>query len=192
MNNKNFKVLKKNARKAKYLKIKFMLVSIFNAKNKTRYLKKNKVFAEMGENVLFQPMKLPNNPDLIKIHNNVKIAADVTFYEHDVINQMLSIMDDTQYMVHHSCIEIFDNVFIGGNSVIIGNCKIGPNAVIGAGSVVTKDVPPGTIVAGNPATVVGKFEDLHNRRKKEMQKDGDSKMHISHEELWKEFDKKRR
>jgi acetyltransferase-like isoleucine patch superfamily enzyme len=40
---------------------------------------------------------------------------------------------------------------IGSNSTILGNVTIGENAIVGAGSVVTKDVPPNVIVAGNPA-----------------------------------------
>ena len=42
---------------------------------------------------------------------------------------------------------------IGSNCTILGNVTIGENAIVGAGSVVTKDVPPNTIVAGNPARV---------------------------------------
>ncbi len=45
---------------------------------------------------------------------------------------------------------------IGSGSTILANVTIGENAVIGAGSVVTKDVPPETIVAGNPAKVLRK------------------------------------
>lgn len=44
--------------------------------------------------------------------------------------------------------------------------KIGPNAIVAAGSVVTKDVPEGTIVGGNPAKVIGKFEDFVVKRNK--------------------------
>lgn len=44
------------------------------------------------------------------------------------------------------------------------NVKIGPNAIVAAGSVVVKDVAPGTIVGGNPAKVIGKFDDLMERR----------------------------
>ncbi len=43
---------------------------------------------------------------------------------------------------------------IGSGSTILGNVTIGENAIIGAGSVVTKDVPPDTIVAGNPAKIM--------------------------------------
>jgi len=52
------------------------------------------------------------------------------------------------------CPKIEDNVNIGANTVIIGEIVIGKNAIIGAGSVVTKDVPQSVIVAGNPAKVI--------------------------------------
>jgi carbonic anhydrase/acetyltransferase-like protein (isoleucine patch superfamily) len=47
-----------------------------------------------------------------------------------------------------------DNVWIGSNSVILPGIKIGDNSVIGAGSVVTKDVPSFSVAAGNPAKVI--------------------------------------
>lgn len=47
---------------------------------------------------------------------------------------------------------------IGGGAVILPGILIGENAMIGAGSVVTRDVPPGTIVVGNPARSIGKTE----------------------------------
>ncbi len=48
---------------------------------------------------------------------------------------------------------------IGSGSTILSNTNIGENAIVGAGSVVTKDVPPNTIVAGNPAKVLRHIED---------------------------------
>jgi acetyltransferase-like isoleucine patch superfamily enzyme len=141
----------------------------------------------LGENVLFQPLKLPNEPQLIKIHNNVKIAEGVTFYTHDAINGMFAVMDNKSYVLHGNCIEIFDNVFIGGKAVVAGNVKIGPNAIIGAGTVVTKDVPEGVVVAGNPASIVGKFDDFKEKR---LNCDATKKVYdpsLRADELWKQF-----
>ncbi len=45
---------------------------------------------------------------------------------------------------------------IGSGSTILSHVTVGENAVVGAGSVVTKDVPPNTIVAGNPARILRK------------------------------------
>jgi len=55
-------------------------------------------------------------------------------------------------------IKIGDNVWIGMNAVILKGVTIGDNSVVAAGSVVTKSVEPNTVVAGNPAVVVKKFE----------------------------------
>jgi len=54
---------------------------------------------------------------------------------------------------------IRDNVFIGYGAIILGNVTIGPNAVVGAGAVVVKDVAEGDIVAGVPAKPVGRVQD---------------------------------
>jgi acetyltransferase-like isoleucine patch superfamily enzyme len=54
-----------------------------------------------------------------------------------------------------SPVTIGSDVFIGGRSIILKGVQIGQGAVIGAGSIVTKDVPEWNIVAGNPARSVG-------------------------------------
>jgi acetyltransferase-like isoleucine patch superfamily enzyme len=53
---------------------------------------------------------------------------------------------------------ICDNVWIGMNATILKGVTIGENAVVAAGSVVAKDVPPNTVVAGNPAVAVRTLE----------------------------------
>ena len=55
-------------------------------------------------------------------------------------------------------IVIEDDVFVGMNSLILKGVTVGTGSVVGAGSVVSQDVPPGTVVAGNPATVVAELE----------------------------------
>ena len=51
-------------------------------------------------------------------------------------------------------VTVGNNVWIGGSVTIIGGVTIGDNAVIAAGSVVIRDVPANTLVAGNPARVI--------------------------------------
>ena len=53
-------------------------------------------------------------------------------------------------------ITVCDNVWIGGSVVILAGVTIGQNSVIGAGSVVTKDIPPDSIAVGNPCKVIKK------------------------------------
>ncbi len=47
------------------------------------------------------------------------------------------------------------------------NVKIGPNAIVAANSVVTKDVPEGAVVGGNPAKVIGSYETVKSKRLKQ-------------------------
>lgn len=54
----------------------------------------------------------------------------------------------------HAPVTIEDDVFIGMHSIILKGVRLGAGCVVGAGSVVSHDVPPGAVVAGNPAQVV--------------------------------------
>jgi len=58
----------------------------------------------------------------------------------------------------HAPITVGDDVFIGMNSLILKGVTLGDGCVVGAGSVVSSDVPPYTVVAGNPATVVRELD----------------------------------
>lgn len=60
-------------------------------------------------------------------------------------------------------IKIGTNVFIGANSSVIGNVSIGHGCIIGANSVVTKDIPPFSMVVGNPAKIVKYYDFKTNK-----------------------------
>jgi acetyltransferase-like isoleucine patch superfamily enzyme len=51
-------------------------------------------------------------------------------------------------------IEVGDFAFIGANATVLPGCKIGANVIVGAGSVVTRDIPNGITVVGSPATEI--------------------------------------
>jgi acetyltransferase-like isoleucine patch superfamily enzyme len=55
-------------------------------------------------------------------------------------------------------IVIEENVWIGGSAILLPGVRIGQNAVVGAGAVVTRSVPANTVVAGNPARVIREIE----------------------------------
>ena len=97
--------------------------------------------------------------------NNVIITSGVTFVTHDIFDMGINYMNkDKQVPTLYKPIEIMDNVFIGCNSIILGGVKIGNNVVIAAGSVVTKDVPDNSVVAGNPAKVIETFGEYLEKR----------------------------
>ena len=52
------------------------------------------------------------------------------------------------------CVSIGDFAFIGAGATVLPNLKIGKNSIIGAGAVVTKDVPDNVVVYGNPAKFI--------------------------------------
>ena len=55
---------------------------------RAEFLRKNKVFYEMGEHCYWHPRTIPSEPYLLKIHNNVVVAAGVSFHTHDVLEYM--------------------------------------------------------------------------------------------------------
>lgn len=137
-----------------------------NGRKKAEYLKSLNVFKSFGNNNFWYSRIIPADMEMISIHNNVKIATDVYFCTHDVLHDLFN--DDVKlkgkYTRYSKNIEIFDNVFIGARSTIMYNVKIGPNAIVAANSVVTKDVPEGAVVGGNPARIIGRYEDVAQKR----------------------------
>ncbi len=95
--------------------------------------------------------------DKLIIGNHVDIASDVMIYnsEHDVNNESFS--------AKNSPVTIEDYVFIGPRVIILAGVTIGRGTVIGAGAVVTKDIPPYAIAGGVPAKIIGerRNKDLH-------------------------------
>lgn len=86
----------------------------------------------------------------VEIGDHVMIAshAVVTSQTHDLETELYR---DSDIMKK---VTIGANVWIGSHSIILPGVTIGDSAVVGAGSVVTRDVPPGALVSGSPAKVV--------------------------------------
>lgn len=82
--------------------------------------------------------------DGMRIENNVFIGSNVTFTNDKYPKSKV-------YPKEFEKIIIKKGASIGANSTIIGSVTIGENALIGAGSLITKDIPPNTVWYGNPA-----------------------------------------
>jgi maltose O-acetyltransferase len=93
----------------------------------------------------------------VHIGNHVMIGPHVQIYTpaHE-----LRAEDRNRGLEVAKSIVIEDNVWIGGSAILLPGVRLGGNAVVGAGAVVTHNVPANTIVAGNPARVIRKIEQV--------------------------------
>jgi galactoside O-acetyltransferase len=113
----------------------------------------------------------------VEFGNNIFVAWGSYFYDHDShsldyklrqddISQQLTDIRNGEFFITHknwdvvntASIKICDNAWIGMNALILKGVTIGEGAIVGAGSVVTKDVEPWTIVAGNPAKFIKRVD----------------------------------
>lgn len=87
----------------------------------------------------------------IIIGDNVLVGPRVSFYTAGHPTDPQVRVQDLEFGLP---IKIEDNVWIGGSAVILPGVTVERNAIVAAGAVVTKDVPPNVIVGGNPATII--------------------------------------
>jgi acetyltransferase-like isoleucine patch superfamily enzyme len=109
---------------------------------------------EVGENFFANYNFIVLDGNYVRIGDNVWIAPNVGIY---AAGHPLDVEDRIAGEEYAFPVTIEDNVWIGGSVSIIGGVTIGKNSVVAAGSVVIRDVPPDTLVAGNPAKVVRKL-----------------------------------
>ncbi|MBJ8025938.1 sugar O-acetyltransferase [Bacillus cereus] len=114
---------------------------------------------EWGENSYanFNCVILDSAP--VKIGNNVMIGPNVNMYTatHSIYPSLRNDREKEgleSLITYAKPIVIEDGVWIGGGSILTPGIKIGENSVIGAGSVVTKDIPSHVVAVGNPCKVI--------------------------------------
>lgn len=117
--------------------------------------------ANVGKNNRIMIRSLGESPYLVMIGNHCTITSGVVLLTHDGAGWLFT--DELPSLQKFGSIEILDNCFIGINAVILPGVKVGPNSIVGACSVVTKDVPPGMVVAGNPASVVSDIDSYREK-----------------------------
>lgn len=125
------------------------------------YLKRRGVFHSMGDNCRILPTTNFTDPAYVRLGNNVHFSNSAVI-GHDGSIAMLNEAYGVK-LESVGKIDIRDNVFIGYHAIILPGVTIGPDAIVAAGSVVTKDVAPGDIAGGIPARPIGKVSELVRR-----------------------------
>jgi serine O-acetyltransferase len=138
---KLFKIMRENGR---------ILIVFFGMRIKF----KNPLVSQLGDCCCIGDLqKLLDNRTRFPHPIGIVVTKDVVIGKDCAIYQNVTI--DAKYFAKDKPPILGDNVRIYANACIIGDIKIGNNAVIAAGAVVLEDVPPNAVVAGNPAKIIG-------------------------------------
>jgi maltose O-acetyltransferase len=114
----------------------------------TEFLKKLGVQIGKNSTVLYPAYVDGRWPYLLEIGNNVVISINATILTHDASTAYAGDMVKVGKVIVH------DHCFIGANCTILSGVSIGPESIVGAGSIISRDVPPNTVYAGNPARFI--------------------------------------
>lgn len=107
---------------------------------------------KIGDNTWIGPFCMIDGSGGLTIGANCSIATGTQIMSHDTVRWAVS---GGQEPYEYSPTSIGDCCFLGAHSVIVRGVTIGKHSIIGAGAVVTKDVPEFSIVAGAPARIIG-------------------------------------
>jgi UDP-3-O-[3-hydroxymyristoyl] glucosamine N-acyltransferase len=112
----------------------------------------------MGQYCSILPATVFTDPGYVRLGNNVRFASCCVLGHSGVVNMLNRAFGTELDSVGKT--DIRDNVFVGYGAIIMPGVTIGPNAVVAAGAVATRNVPPDSIVAGSPARSIGTVDNL--------------------------------
>jgi acetyltransferase-like isoleucine patch superfamily enzyme len=129
-----------------------------DGKGWAEYLRRHGQLSHVGADCSILPSTRIVDPPYTWIGDRVCLAA-CTLICHDGAIEMLYHRHGVR-LDRVLPIVIEDDVFVGEGAIVLGGTTIGEGSIVGAGSVLRQRVPPGSVVTGNPAKVVGKVEDM--------------------------------
>lgn len=157
---------------ARYLPVSYRYSILGQVAKACRAIACSYIFAKAGKNINIERgadfgsgtlIEIGNNsgigincsvPANLKMGNDVMMGPDVMIIGENHRFDDLQIPMNVQGFKETAPVNIGDDVWIGARVIILPGITIGRGSIIGAGAVVTKDVPPFTICAGNPAHVI--------------------------------------
>lgn len=112
----------------------------------------------VGEGCRIISCDVRSEPWLLTIGERVTVSSDVLFITHDGTGWLFA--DSRGRRFRYAKISIGSDCFIGARAVIMPGVRIEDKCIVAAGAVVTRSVPSGSIVGGNPARVIGNYADF--------------------------------
>lgn len=131
--------------------------------------KLRKLGAKIGNNVEFiLNQNFGSEPYLISIGDNTTVSFDCAFVNHDAATRVIrNLPDGHKETVIYGPITIGKNCFIGCRTTLLPNVTIGDNSVIGACSLVNRDIPSNVVAAGVPCKVICTLDEYRQKHKKD-------------------------
>lgn len=148
-------------------KIRYRL-SHTSARRYVNYLRSKGIV--IGDNCQFRDLKSVridlNRPSLVTIGSHVDMNKNFQILTHDFATGVFRNVFK-EFVPSSGRIVIGNNIYFGTDVIVLKGVHIGDNCIIGAGSIVTKNIPASSVAAGRPARVICTLEEYYEKRKKQ-------------------------
>jgi len=148
-----------------FLQVIYQYICSSDSKLYINYLRRKGVIIGEGTRFFGRSTVDITRPLLVEIGRNCMIANNTSILTHgfdwSVLREKYG-----EVLGSSGKVVLEDNVFVGTNTIILKGVRIGRDSIVGAGSVVTSDIPAGSVAAGNPCKVIMTIDQYYQNRKK--------------------------